>query len=249
MFRITTMSAQIAGALAASAALGFFGPARAQVEADVPATVVEDYHRTCAGEIDRYKRLGAWVRDHDRSFRQVMDVQETRSALRKLDARLAEQVRQLPAGTDPGTRQQLMTTSALGQCQVHVALRYTPDSAPTRAPFVGQWVPLSSAASRTATALAYRIPELTIAHQPDGLAVYARVEGVSGLYLEQPRTADGWRRFRRDLAGGGWFQITFEREDDDALRFEDGTNHADFKRVIFRSFAPNTDPLPPETRP
>lgn len=246
MIRTTTTSVLCAAALIVSVALGLPGSARGQVQAQVPAAVLEDYHRTCAGEIERYNRIGTWVGIHDRSFRVVMDVYETRAALQQRDAQLTAGVRQLPADTEPGTRQQLITSSELSHCQVRVAMRYTPDSVPVRAPFVGQWVPLGQEASPTATVTVYRIPELTIVSQPDGLAVTARIDGVSGLYVEQPTTGDGARRFKRDRPGGGWFLISFETTDADSIRFQDGPYHTDFKRVIFRSFAPNLNPLPSE---
>jgi hypothetical protein len=105
--------------------------------------------------------------------------------------------------------------------------------------FVGQWVPLDGA-NPAATGLANRIAALTIVSGPGGLAVTTSVDGVSGLYVEQPRAADG-RRFRRDLPGGAGFRINFYDEDPDVMRFEDGSYSANFQRVIFRSFAPNPE--------
>lgn len=246
MIRTTSLSVLSAMALAASWSFGLAGSARGQAQTEVPTAVMDDFHRTCAGEIGLYTRLGTWVREPDRLFRTMMDVQETRAALQRLDAQITAEVRQLPANTDAGTRAMLNTTAALRHCAVRLAMRYTPDSVAARPAFAGQWVPFSRADPGSAY-LVGRLAELTIVPQPDGLAVTSTTDGISGLYVEQPRAADG-RSFRRDLPGGASLRIRFYDADGDAMRFEDGDYHADMKRVIVRSFAPNPDPPPQAAR-
>lgn len=247
MIRDMRMSVLSAVALALSFSFGLPGAARGQMQAEVPVAVIEDFHRTCAREIDRLTQLGSWVQRPDRLFRDMMYRQETRTALQRFDAQEAAQVRQLPAGTEPDIRQMVITTAAFRHCSVRVAMRYTPDSVTPRPEFVGQWVPVGRAYPASSS-LAFRTGALTIVPQPGGLAVTADIDGVSGLYVEQARAADV-RRFRRDLPSGASLQISFYDAAPDAIRLEEGPRRVDFRRVIVRSFAPNTAPLPPAPAP